>query len=72
MCKLNYYRDETVYGIPNLTLRKRSIFYRLFKPNQADYHIQYDDNRKVNHHQNTYDPIRGGFPSVKEMHEHHW
>jgi len=72
MLILTLFRDQAVYGITDPNRKKKGIFYRLFKPNQADYNILYEDSRKSDHHQNTYRPDKGEFPSAKPMHEHHW
>mmetsp|Transcript_15475 Transcript_15475/g.17195 ORF Transcript_15475/g.17195 Transcript_15475/m.17195 type:complete len:80 (+) Transcript_15475:585-824(+) len=70
--KANRELEEKEYGIKNPDLKKRSLMYRLFRPNQADYNIQYPDRRVTDHPGNTYDGKVGGYPSSQEMHEHHW
>jgi hypothetical protein len=62
---------EVEYGMKDHE-RKKSILYRLFRPNQADYNVWYKDRRENSHELNTYDPKVGGFPNASRMHEHHW
>ncbi len=46
--------------------------HRLFRPNTADYNIRYPDRRVEDTPQNSYDPVVGGFPSEKDLHDNHW
>lgn len=59
------------------TDKKRKIlrqtpFYRLFRPNYADYNVRFQDRRNTDHEGNTYRNKIGAFPSESRMHEHHW
>jgi hypothetical protein len=62
---------EIEYGMKGEE-KKKSLLYRLFRPNEADYNVWYSDRRENHNEQNTYDPKNGGFPNATRMHEHHW
>lgn len=60
------------YGYEAQPMFKKTAFYRLFRPNSADYSLHYADRNETDHPGNTYNRNVGGFPSAKRMHEHHW
>lgn len=55
----------------NWEIIKNSPFYRLLRPNHAEYKIRYENRREKNRY-NSYDAERGAFPSDSRMHEQHW
>jgi hypothetical protein len=60
------------YNQETTPIFKKTSFYRLFRPNAADYCIRYKDRSDTDHPGNTYNRTIGAFPSEKRMHEHHW
>lgn len=51
---------------------KNGPIYRLFRPNQAEYKIRYENRQGKNDPYNSWDVKKGTFPSDSRMHEQHW